>query len=148
MPGNLDSGVPCAGCAHFRARLRSHALRLLPRAFDRPGGVFHLSTPARLPATALVVRMGIPGQADWECAGDCVPSFRGSVRLLVIPIALSAHAGCLPVQPSPAALDAIPSLYPVSDPDLEIGGRPRRLCGFIGPLSIFDFSTAAPAAWR
>ena len=48
---------------------------------------------------------------------------RGSVRLLVIPIALSAHAGCLPVQPGPAALDAIPSLFPVSDPDLEVRAK-------------------------
>ena len=49
--------------------------------------------------------------------------FRGSVRLLVIPIALSAQSGCLPVQPGPAALDAIPSLFPVSDPDLEIRAK-------------------------
>ncbi len=34
--------------------------------------------------------------------------------------ALSALAGCLPVQPGPAALGAVPSLFPVSDPDLEI----------------------------
>ena len=30
----------------------------------------------------------------------------------------------------------------------RFGGRPRRICGFIGPFSIFNFSTAAPAAWH
>ena len=65
-----ETEISCAGCADFGIWFTSLAWRLSSLAIDRPGGVFHLSTPAKLPTTALDVRMGIPGRADWECAGD------------------------------------------------------------------------------